>query len=348
MSLSKASVFACFALVAAAALPAQQVPPPAPVSVVEAVQTAMTPQTWVPGAVVSRNDARIAAEVPGQLTWVAEVGDVVARGAAVARIDDSALQLQLRNDDAQIRRLEADLEFVNQQLERRRQLAEEQIISTNDLEETESQRETAEQNVIAARVAREQTMFRLSRTTVRAPFADKIVERVQQPGGYTATGQDVVRLVDVREVEIQARAPLAVEPFLREGMTVAVEGRGRDGAGAVRRVIRVGDERSRMFEVRIVPDGDPWVVGSAVKVALPSNAPRDVIAVPRDALVLRSDAIYVFRIAADDTAERISVTTGIGDNSLIEVVGGVTAGDRVVVRGGERLRPGQAVAVGDG
>jgi RND family efflux transporter MFP subunit len=332
-------------LLAATALSAQQGPPPAPVEVVEAVRTEMTSLSWVPGTIASRNDARIAAEGAGQLIWVAEVGDVVRKGAAVARIDDSALALQLKNDEAQIKRLEADLAFVEQQLDRQRQLAEEQIISANDLEQTESQRETARQSLEAARVAREQTLFRISRTTVRAPFDGRVVERMQQPGGFTSTGQEVVRLVNVDEIEVRAQAPLSVEPFLTEGMSVAVEGRERRSTGRIDRVVRVGDQRSRMFEVRVGLGGDPWIVGSGVRVALPSSAPRDVVAVPRDALILRSDAIYVFRVGNDGTAERIAVETGIGDSELIEIVGAVGQGDRIVVRGGERLRPGQAVSV---
>jgi multidrug efflux pump subunit AcrA (membrane-fusion protein) len=70
-----------------------------------------------------------------------------------------------------------------------------------------------------------------------------------------------------------------------------------------------------------------------------------VVAVPRDALILRSAATYVFRITDDDTAERIVVETGTGDSDLIAIEGDVAPGDRIVVRGGERLRVGQAVEV---
>ena len=69
-----------------------------------------------------------------------------------------------------------------------------------------------------------------------------------------------------------------------------------------------------------------------------------MIAVPRDALVLRRDGTTVFRILADDTAERVSVQTGIAAGDLIEVTG-IEPGDRVVTRGGERLRPGQKVVI---
>lgn len=344
----RSATVATLCLVAAGALGAQEGPPPAPVRVVAAERTEMRSETWVPGTVVSRNDARIAAEAAGQLTWVAEVGEVVKQGNPVARIDDAALKLQLRNNDAQIKRLEAELAFVNQQLERRRRLAEQQIISANDLEETASQRETALQNLEAARVTREQTEFWISRSTVRAPFTGKVVERLQQPGSHTSAGEEVVRLVNVDQVEVSARAPLSVEPYLSEGMHVAVDGRGREGSGSIDRIVRVGDQRSRLFEVRIRLEGEPWVVGSAVRVALPSSAPREVVAVPRDALILRSDAIYVFRVKDDGTAERVAVETGIGDRARIEIVGDVEPGDQIVVRGGERLRPGQTVTVSQG
>ena len=345
--MKRIQAIAVLLLVAAGALAAQQGLPPAPVRVVEAERTEMRSQTWVPGTVISRNDAAIAAEAAGRLDWVAEVGDLVRKGAPLAWIDDDALQLQLRNNDAQIRRLEAELKFAQQQLERRRQLAEQQIISANDLEQSESQHETALQNLEAARVVREQTQFWIDRCTVRAPFAGKVVERFQSPGAHTSAGEEIVRLVDVETVEVSARAPLSVEPYLSEGMTVPVEGRGRTGTGTVDRVVRVGDQRSRLFEVRVRIEDGPWVVGSAVKVGLPSSEPRQVVAVPRDALILRSDAIYVFRVNGEGIAERLAVETGIGDRSLIEVVGEIAPGDKIVVRGGERLRPGQPVSVSE-
>ncbi len=338
-------LFGLVATLASSAAVGAQEAPATPVEIVEAVGTDMAARVWAPGTVVSRGDAQIAAEGAGQLSWVAEVGDRVPAGEAVARIDSSALELQLRNDEAQIKRLEADLAFAEQQLARSEHLAEQQVISANELEEAVAARETAVQNLEAARVAREQTLFRLSRTTVRAPFAGRVVERLQQPGGYTAVGQGIVRLVDVENVEVQAQAPLSVERFVDEGLAVTVSGRDREGSGTVRRVVRVGDAYSRMFEIRVAVDGEPWVVGSPVRVALPSSDARTVVAVPRDALILRSAATYVFRITDEGTAERVVVETGTGDSDLIEIDGDVSPGDRIVVRGGERLRVGQAVQV---
>ena len=59
---------------------------------------------------------------------------------------------------------------------------------------------------------------------------------------------------------------------------------------------------------------------------------------------LRRDGAVVFRVSGNDLAERVAVTPGIAQGSLIEV-DGIAPGDRVVTRGGERLRPGQPVIV---
>jgi multidrug efflux pump subunit AcrA (membrane-fusion protein) len=69
------------------------------------------------------------------------------------------------------------------------------------------------------------------------------------------------------------------------------------------------------------------------------------VSVPRDAVILRQAASYVFRVADDGTAERVQVQVGSGQGAVVAVTGALQAGDRVVVRGGERLQPGQAVTV---
>ena len=70
--------------------------------------------------------------------------------------------------------------------------------------------------------------------------------------------------------------------------------------------------------------------------------------VPRDAMVLRPDGISVFVVDADQKAQQITVTTGIGAGELIEVFGNLKSGDNVIVRGNERIRPGQSVAIMEG
>lgn len=328
-----------------AATLAQQGPPPATVKVDVATRQSIASTTLAPGTVISLNDANIAAEVAGRLISVKEVGDSVQAQEVIAQIDDRALQLQLRDDNSRIKRLEANLKFLTSQTQRLRSLAQQNNAARNQLDESSAQLEMAEQDLVAARIDRDQTLYQISRSKVKAPFNGRIVARHAQAGEFVGIGTPVVRLVDIDSIEVQARAPLNVAGFLREGMQVTV----RDGSfnlpGTLRAVIPVGDARSRLIEVRVSLESPDSVIGSAVRVELPRSLPTEVVAVHRDALVLRQDATYLFRVNEDNTVEQIPVTTGIGQGSFIEVRGEINDGDKVVVRGGERLQPGQAVTI---
>ena len=85
---------------------------PALVKVATAVVRDISPITMVPGTVVSRNDARLSAEVPGRLTSVADVGTMVNRGEPVAEIEDTSLRLQHAELQAQVTRAEARLQYL--------------------------------------------------------------------------------------------------------------------------------------------------------------------------------------------------------------------------------------------
>jgi RND family efflux transporter MFP subunit len=305
----------------------------------------MASTVLAPGTIVSRQDAAVAAEVSGRLTWVADVGAEVDAGDVIARIEDHRLQLQRKDNEATIRRLEASLSYSDKQLTRQRQLASQNIAAKNALDEIEAQRDMTAQDLVQARVAREQTLYQIENSSIRAPFGGRIVERYRDAGEYIPVGGEVTRLVDTRNVEVRAQAPLSVANHISEGMEVSVREGRREQRSPIRAVIPVGDERSRMIEVRIALDGGNWVIGSAVRVALPSEEPIEVVAVPRDALVLRQNAIFVFRLNDDDTVDQVAVTTGIGNGTFIEVRGDIRGGEPVVVRGAERLRPGQRVMI---
>ena len=326
---------------------AQDGPPPAPVKVAEAESLNMASTVLAPGTVVSLHDASIAAEVAGSLTSVAEVGDEVEAGDVIAAINDDDLQLQLQFADATIKRLEASLKYSNRQLDRQKKLASQNIAARNELDQTESQRDMAEQDLVQAKIARKQTLLLIEKSRIRAPFGGRIVARFRDAGEYLSVGSEVVRLVDTRNIEIQAQAPITVARFLKEGTDVIIRDRDRSVSSQVRAVIPVGDQRSRMIEVRISLNESDWVIGSAVRVALPEAKPVRVVAVPRDALILRQNSTYLFKVNGDDTVEQVTVTTGIGSGALIEVHGDVKDGDLVVVRGGETLRAGQAVMIAD-
>ena len=128
-------------------------------------------------------------------------------------------------------------------------------------------------------------------------------------------------------------------------MPVSLRKGASEQTSTVRTVVPVGDDRSRQFEVRVSLSDPDWLVGTPVEVSLPSSAARTVVTVPRDALVIRQNHSYELRVTGSNTVEELDVTPGDGVADSVEVRGSLTPGDRLVIRGGERLTAGQTVRV---
>ncbi len=323
----------------------QNQPLPAAVAVAPVTEGSLAATVTATGTVVSRNNARLAAEVAGRLDWVAEPGARVAKGAPVARVDAKALELQLREGDAQVARLAANAELLDTQLARLTSLPE-GIASKSQIDEAAARLSMARHELEQARAARDRTRHLVERAVIRAPFPGHVVERIRALGEFVGAGTEVVRLTDTGNIEVVARAPVADAGHLAVGQQVTVRGTAREAGSRIRAIVPVGDERSRMIEVRIAMPAAGWPIGSAVRVELPAAGNgRLSLVVPRDAVIVRSDGAHVFRIGKDNVAERVPVRVGNGNAERVEISGPLAKGDRVVVRGGERLRPGQAVMI---
>ena len=341
------AALAASSLAAGAARAQEQEAPPAPVTVASVVKGAVATTVTATGTVVSRNDARLAAEVTGRLDWVAEPGAKVAKGAPLARVDARALELQLRENDAQISRLGANADLLDTQLARLNALPS-GIASKSQIEEAAARLAMARHELEQARAIRESTRHLISRAVIRAPFSGYVAERIRQLGEFVSAGTEVIRLTDTENVEVVARAPVAEAGHLAAGQAVTVRGATQQLESTIRAIVPVGDERSRMIEVRIAMSGAGWPIGSAVRVDLPAARQSAGLMVPRDAVIVRADGAHVFRVGKGDVAERIAVRVGNGDAERVEVSGTLVPGDRVIVRGGERLRAGQPVKVATG
>ncbi len=322
--------------------------PAALVRVATAEMKNLAPVTLVPGTVISRGDARLAAEVEGQLIEIAEVGDAFVQGEMVARIDDTRLNLLRQELTAESVRAEARVRFLDNEVKRFERLAQSDLASLTQLEGARADLDVALGDVAVAKARLAQNEDALARTRILAPFDGIVVERIRTPGERVAEGDDVVRLVDQDHLEVVARAPLDYYRFTRPGQSIEVRGAGLNTLARVRTVVPVGDEDTHQFEIRLDVDPGVFPVGQTLRVSIPNDQQREVLTVPRDALVLRPDGQAIFVIDGTNMAQRVEVTTGVGAGDDIEVLGEVSPGDRVVIRGNERLQAGQEVTIIEG
>ena len=324
---------------------AQHKAPPPNVRVAEASIQSLAATTLVPGTVVSRNDAKLAAEVTGRLIEVAEVGTVAASGDVVAKIEDTVIQLRKDEQQAEVERAMARLKYLESEEQRYVKLAESNLAAATKLEETLSDRDVSRSDLQVAKVRLAQIEDQLARTSIRAPFGGIVVERLMMPGERVDIGRNVVRMVDHQHLEVIARAPLEYYSFVRPGQQLELKTGSVITSGTVRTVVAVGSEHTHQFELRLDIDSDRFPVGQTLRVSIPTSDVRKALVVPRDALVLRPDGISVFLVGKDGKARQVMVTTGIGSGQQIEVIGDLGDGDTVIIRGNERLRPGQVVSI---
>ena len=314
-----------------------------PVVVVSAQTRQMTPLVQVAGTVISRNDSRLAAQVAGQVIWVAEVGAQLDAGDVAARLDDVLIRDVLVEAQARQAREQANVRFSQAELQRLEKLAKQNHAALSRLDQAKRDLSIARSEFTAAKSRLTQTREKQQRTLIKAPFAGVVTEQFIQAGEWADPGTSIVRLVDTASLEVQAWVPVTALPFISPGTRLGLTIAGQPTQADVRTLVPVGDDQSRLYELRLSLDGDAWAAGQGARIAIPTAAARPATVIPRDALVLRRDGVMVFRVLDDNTAERLVVETGLAEGDFIEVIGDIQPGDAVVIRGGERLRPGQEV-----
>jgi RND family efflux transporter MFP subunit len=330
------------ALFSTAALAQQHADAPS-VGVMQARMVKMAPTMVLPGTVVSRNDSQLASEVEGRIAWVAEVGAIVPAGGIVARVDDTLAATQLASDKANMARLEAQLGYDRNQAQRMENLFAQNAIAKATRDQAVSTRDMDAAALSQAQAAVKKSQYEYDHSDIRAPFPGRVAARLINAGEYATAGKPVVRLVDIGSTEVSVQIPIEEASYLRDGLPVTVQIEGRNVAATVRAIVPVGDVASRTIEVRLTLPAGAGFVGDAAKVFIPSATPHAAIAVPRDALVLREDNTYVFKVDRKGVAEKIAVQTGSEEGTLVEVRGKIAPGERVIVRGAERLQAGQKV-----
>ncbi|MEO0819562.1 MAG: efflux RND transporter periplasmic adaptor subunit [Pseudomonadota bacterium] len=309
-------------------------------------------------------DAQVAVRAAGIVSEVRfRVGDRVAVGDELVRLDGQIAEIQQDNATAALAAARASVEVAEararqtaQALERQAGLRNSTAFSRGQFEDLEQQasearseiaRAQAEVGVAEAALARAE--YDLRHTLIRAPFAGVVIERMAQPGQYIALGDAVARLLDVDRLEIEAEVPVDLVAGLSPGREVdAIFDGGHQARAAVRTLLPVETVSTRTRTVRFAVVAETFpealaAVGRSVTLRLPVSAPRSAPVIPKDALVQGGGGWIVY-VADSGKAEPRGVGLGQPNGDRIEVLSGVTVGEHVVIRGNERLRPGQPIA----
>ena len=197
-----------------------------------------------------------------------------------------------------------------------------------------------------AQAALKRSQYQLAHGDIRAPFPGRVVARLINTGEYATAGKPMVRLVDVGSLEVSVQAPIDSARYLARERC---RSRWRSKASPCRRRCAPSCRSAISPAARsrcglTLPAGDPGWSAMPPRCFIPSAQPHNVLAVPRDALVLREDNTYVFKVdkKARPSASRWRQvrSRGPGRDPGLQL----GPGERVIVRGAERLEQGRRCA----
>ena len=303
---------------------AQQMPPAAVVTD-HAAMTMLAPSVEVPGTVISRYDSRLASELAAKLTWIAEVGTSVSEGDTVARLEDFTFKIREMEAQGGVDREQARITFLESEMERLTRLSEKNLSAKSQLDRTVSDLAVARSEHTIARAQLGYAQIAMHITQVRAPFDGVVTERLRNIGERLNVADEVIRLVDPNSLEVVARAPLNTVNFIRKDDVLELSNDFRHGEAAIRTIVPFGNPQSHMFEVRLDVDSDVWTVGESLRLSMPTAEAKKVLAVPRDALIIRREGTSIFKLKSDATVVQVNVVVGLGAGRFIEVFGDLAA-----------------------
>lgn len=306
-----------------------------PVEVAKAARRSISASYNGTAALEARGDAQVVSKTSGiALKVLADVGQHVVAGQTLVSIDRDRAVLQEAQADAQVRKLEANYR-------RATQLAEQKMVSANDVDQLRYDLDNARAQLRMARLE-------LSYGNVTAPISGVISTRDIKPGNFVQINTPIFTIVDTSRLEATLNVPEREIETLKPGQAVELAADalpGKTFAGRIDRVSPVVDAGSGTFRVVCAFAGDDLLQpGMFGRIRIRYDQRADALVIPRAALLEDGGEPAVF-VARSGKAARVVVKLGYDDGPWVEVRNGLQAGDQVVVAGKAALREGTAVKV---
>lgn len=311
-------------------------------------------KTTIEGTITANGTLAARREMPigsvgegGQVVSVlVEPGDWVGQGQVLAVIDRQVQVQQQASSSAQIGVAEADARLAQSNLDRALKLVERGFISKADIDRLTATRDAANARVRVARAQFGELQARTARLNIVAPAAGLVLERRVEPGQVVGAGSGVLfRLAKGGEMELKALLSETELAQLAPGVSALVTptGSSTQFAGQVWQIAPVIDPQSRQGAARIALAYAPELRPGGFATATIKVGTMVAPVLPESAILSDGKGSFVYLVGADNKAVRRDVKTGAIVPGGIVVVEGLSGSERVVLRAGGFLQPGETV-----
>lgn len=289
-----------------------------------------------PGTARANESVEIRPQISERITAIHfEEGERVEPGRILVELQDS----EARADLAAARAALAESES---QARRARELSKSRAVAASEVETRLAQRD-ADRAALAAAEAR------LAETRVRAPFAGRLGLRRVSVGTLAGPDTVITTLDDTDTIKLDFDVPETALPLLAEGLDVRARSAAWSGEEFHGRVVSIDtrvDPVSRTVTVRaLLPNPEQRLRPGMFFTVMLLRDDVAALVVPEQALVPERSRQYVFVVDADGVVEKREVRTGRRRPGQVEIVAGLSEGERVVAEGVQKVQPGRPVAV---
>ena len=314
----------------------------------EAVERSMLQETvHLDGVIEAVQQSTVSAQTSGIVRSLPfDVDDSVAAGDLIVQLEDSEQRSRLRQAEAGLEEAEAALADAGQRFERIEAVHERGLVSRQEFDQARNNLAAARARVERARASVSEAQEQLSYTRVLAPYGGILTERHVEVGESVNPGQPLLSGLSLEQLRVVVDLPQKYAKLARTERQAQVTL--ADG-----RVLETGEmtfypyanPQTHTFRLRMrlsEPNGSLFP-GMLVKVSVPVNS-REALWVPASSLIQRSELRAVFVLDQQYQPRLRQVRTGVRDNGRLEILAGLSEGERVVTNpselvGSDRLNP---------
>jgi RND family efflux transporter MFP subunit len=315
------------------------------------------------GTVRALESATLSSQVMGTVASIAvREGDHVRAGQTLISIDAAQLGSQAEQAHAsvtamgdQIAAAESDAALAASTLQRYRMLKEQKSVSPQEFDEVESRSKAAAARLAmvrsqsgAARAAESAARTMQGYTRIHAPFDGVVTERKVDPGAMAAPGSPLLTIEKGGALRLEVSVDESLLSLVHAGASIPVvidTLGGQPVEGKVSQIVPAADAGSRSFLVKIDLPAVPGLHSGMYGHAQLARGSRDVLTIPRSAVIAHGSMQSVYVIGQNRIAELRYISVGNSHGNEIEVLSGLSAGETVIDSPGERELGGKRIEV---
>jgi RND family efflux transporter MFP subunit len=315
------------------------------------------------GTLHARQTAVISAQVVGRVQEVlVREGDTVRAGQTLAVLDDATLRAASDQAQAGVKAAEnqqaaaqTNADLAASTLARYKQLQAQKSVSPQELDEVARraagsaiQVDALRAQATAAKAQESGARAMLAYARVTAPFVGVITARMADPGTLASPGVPLLQIDSAEPLQLQATVDESAIGVIREGMKINVSVDAApllDPAGTIAEIVPAADPASHGFLVKIDVAPSSELRAGMYATAAIATGTRTAIVAPRSAVVTRGSLACAYVLDGNGIAQLRYVTLGARQGNMVEILSGLSAGEKLVDDPGDRALDGKRIEV---